>query len=227
MRFAQRHAAHPPAQAAAAPQQQRTARHAKMATAAAAACAAAALLAAPQPALADLVQVRPGRTRARAAPPATLAHAQLHIAARRQRAPSHAAHSLPPQPHEPPPLRRPPQKTVPVSQVTEMAKPLPKQTIDKTKVWVAFIGGAVTVFGLTVLSENNESWFPAISRANKAMEMSRKRAEVGRARARAARRRAPPGAGGGAHAVLIADAAACQRVRAQRPKHARAHARLL
>lgn len=61
-----------------------------------------------------------------------------------------------------------------------MAKPLPKQTIDKGRVWTAFIGGAVTVFGLTVLSENNESWFPAIFRANKAMAISRKRAQVGR-----------------------------------------------
>ncbi|KAI8467623.1 MAG: hypothetical protein J3K34DRAFT_32621 [Monoraphidium minutum] len=68
-------------------------------------------------------------------------------------------------------------QTVSVTQATEMAKPLPKQTIDKTQVWVAFIGGAVAVFGATVLSENNEAWFPAIYRANKAMTMSRKRAE--------------------------------------------------
>jgi hypothetical protein len=67
---------------------------------------------------------------------------------------------------------------VPVAQVVESAKPLPKQTIDKPKVWVAFIGGAVAVFGLTVLSENNEAWFPAISRANKAMAMTKKRMEV-------------------------------------------------
>jgi hypothetical protein len=67
---------------------------------------------------------------------------------------------------------------VPASQVTTLAKPLPKQAVDKGSVWVGFIGGAVTVFGLTVLSEGNEKWFPAIYRANKAISMSRKRAEA-------------------------------------------------
>lgn len=75
-------------------------------------------------------------------------------------------------------------QTVPVSQVLETARPLPKQTIDKPTVWVAFIGGAIAVFGVTVLAENNEKFFPAISRANAAIAMSRKRAEVrGRAAA--------------------------------------------
>ena len=69
-------------------------------------------------------------------------------------------------------------QTVPVSQVTEAAKPLPKQTIDKGKVWLYFIGGAVSLFAVTIAAENNESWFPAISRANRAMSMTKPPMEV-------------------------------------------------
>lgn len=69
-------------------------------------------------------------------------------------------------------------QTVPVSQVTQMAKPLPKQpSIDKTKVWTVVIGGAAGLFLLTIAAENNKSWFPAIARANEAMAIARKRAE--------------------------------------------------
>lgn len=59
-----------------------------------------------------------------------------------------------------------------------MAKPLPKQeNIDKGKVWTVFIGGAASLFLVTVAAENNKSWFPAIARANEAMALARKRAE--------------------------------------------------
>jgi hypothetical protein len=68
-------------------------------------------------------------------------------------------------------------QTVPLSQATEAAKPLPKQTIDKGKVWQYFIGGAVTLFLGTIALENYEGWFPAISRANKAMAASRQSAQ--------------------------------------------------
>jgi hypothetical protein len=76
------------------------------------------------------------------------------------------------------PYGNPHKQTVPVSQVTEAAKALPKQTIDKGKVWLYFIGGAVGLFATTIAAENNESWFPAISRANKAMSMSKPPLEV-------------------------------------------------
>ena len=69
-------------------------------------------------------------------------------------------------------------QTVSVNQMTQMAKPLPKQDyIDKGKVWTVFIGGAAGLFLLTVAAENNSSWFPAIARANQAMALARKRAE--------------------------------------------------
>jgi hypothetical protein len=60
-------------------------------------------------------------------------------------------------------------QTVPLSQAIDAAKPLTKQTIDKGKVWQYFIGSAVTLFLGTIALENYEGWFPAISRANKAM----------------------------------------------------------
>ncbi len=60
-------------------------------------------------------------------------------------------------------------------QVTQMAKPLPKQSFDKGRVWTVVIGGAVALFVGTVLMENNPAWFPAISRANQAMKEATKR----------------------------------------------------
>jgi hypothetical protein len=44
-------------------------------------------------------------------------------------------------------------------------------------VWVVFIGGAASLFILTVLVENNGAWFPAISRANQAMAKTKKQVE--------------------------------------------------
>jgi hypothetical protein len=58
-----------------------------------------------------------------------------------------------------------------------MARALPKQYIDKGKVWTVFIGSAASLFILTVAAENNGAWFPAIARANAAMAQARKRAE--------------------------------------------------
>ncbi|GFH09311.1 uncharacterized protein HaLaN_04421, partial [Haematococcus lacustris] len=63
--------------------------------------------------------------------------------------------------------------TVSPSQITQYAKSLPKQQVDKGRVWTVVVGGAAILFGATVLAENNEAWFPAISRANKAVKMSR------------------------------------------------------
>lgn len=108
---------------------------------------AAVLLLSPSPAQADLVQVGPPSSVSPNARPSTLPTPPLLL------------------------------QTVPLSQATEAAKPLPKQTIDKGKVWQYFIGGAVTLFLGTIALENYEGWFPAISRANKAMAASRQSAQ--------------------------------------------------
>ena len=60
-------------------------------------------------------------------------------------------------------------QTVPADQLTTMAKPLKVQQVNKGRVWLLFVLGASSLFGATVLLENNEAWFPAISRANRAM----------------------------------------------------------
>lgn len=61
-------------------------------------------------------------------------------------------------------------QTVPADQIVSMAKPLPQQTVNKGRIWLLFILGASALFGGTVVLENNEEWFPAITRANKAMK---------------------------------------------------------
>ena len=58
---------------------------------------------------------------------------------------------------------------VPPEQMTSLAKPVKKQEVNKGKVWLLFVLGASTLFGVTIVVENNSAWFPAISRANKAM----------------------------------------------------------
>jgi len=59
------------------------------------------------------------------------------------------------------------------------ARPLEvKQRADKGKVWQLFIGGALLIFGTTVAVENDETIFPAISRANRAMRNMYKRQQV-------------------------------------------------
>lgn len=66
-------------------------------------------------------------------------------------------------------------------QVTSLAKPMKKQKVDKGRIWLLFVLGASSLFGVTVLVENNPQWFPAIAKANKAMaaaqEAYRKREE--------------------------------------------------
>ncbi|GIL58247.1 hypothetical protein Vafri_13309 [Volvox africanus] len=68
-------------------------------------------------------------------------------------------------------------QTVSPQMVTQMARPLPKQTVDKGKIWSVFIGGAVFLFGMTVALENNENFFPAITRANRAFRTTAKEFE--------------------------------------------------
>ena len=59
-----------------------------------------------------------------------------------------------------------------------MAKPLKEQKVDKEKVWLIFILGAAGLFGVTLLLENNERFFPAIYRANQAMSQAKKALKV-------------------------------------------------
>lgn len=73
-------------------------------------------------------------------------------------------------------------ETLPASEVLSAAKPLPKQDAAKTKVskgriWTVFAVGAAGVFGGAVAAERLDNLFPAIAKANKAMEASRKAAE--------------------------------------------------
>lgn len=57
------------------------------------------------------------------------------------------------------------------------AQPLQKAEVNKGRIWLLFVLGASSLFGVTVVVENNGSWFPAISRANKAMKVSMKAIE--------------------------------------------------
>ncbi|KAL3150292.1 hypothetical protein ABBQ32_000142 [Trebouxia sp. C0010 RCD-2024] len=60
-------------------------------------------------------------------------------------------------------------QTVPASQATEFAKPIPKQKTDKGFVALLFAGGAASIFGAAVLLEKNSKLFPAIHKANQVM----------------------------------------------------------
>lgn len=74
-------------------------------------------------------------------------------------------------------------QTVPPATVSSLARTLPKQQVDKGRIWLICILGAAGLFGGTVLLENNEKFFPAISKANKAMAQARKQQEVRQSRA--------------------------------------------
>jgi len=90
----------------------------------------------------------------------------------------------PPRARMPTPPSWPRLQTVPASQITNYAAPLPKSDkLDKGKVWIVVIGGAAALFATTLLAENNEAWFPAISKANRAMAKSREMAQKVRVRA--------------------------------------------
>lgn len=65
-------------------------------------------------------------------------------------------------------------QTVTADQATSMARPLKVQEVKKGRIWLLFVLGASSLFGITVVAENNAAWFPAIARANKAMAMSTK-----------------------------------------------------
>ena len=69
-------------------------------------------------------------------------------------------------------------QTVTAASATAIAKPLKEQKVDKEKVWLIFILGAAGLFGVTLLLENNERFFPAIYRANQAMSQAKKALKV-------------------------------------------------
>lgn len=62
-------------------------------------------------------------------------------------------------------------------QMQSKAKPFKKQEVNKGRIWLLFVLGASSLFGVTVLVENNSAWFPAIAKANKAMKASMKAIE--------------------------------------------------
>jgi hypothetical protein len=68
--------------------------------------------------------------------------------------------------------------TVAANEVVTAAKPLQVQKVNKGRIWLLFVLGASSLFGATILLENNETWFPAISRANRAMAQSMKAAKA-------------------------------------------------
>ena len=69
---------------------------------------------------------------------------------------------------------RPCMQTVTAEQALKAAKPLAQpDIIDKDKVWLIIVGGAASLFILVWLIENLTNFFPAISRANKAMSARR------------------------------------------------------
>jgi len=67
-------------------------------------------------------------------------------------------------------------QTVSADELINSAKPIRiTQKINKGRIWLLIILGASSLFSTTVVLENNESWFPAISRANKAMRATSKK----------------------------------------------------
>lgn len=60
-------------------------------------------------------------------------------------------------------------QTVAPSEATSFARTLPKQTVNKGKIWVIFLLGATGLFGAALAIERNSKLFPAIARANQAL----------------------------------------------------------
>jgi hypothetical protein len=66
----------------------------------------------------------------------------------------------------------------PAEQLLASAKPMQAQSVNKGRVWLLFAMGASTLYGTAVLLENNAAWFPAIARANKALQAGLAAAEA-------------------------------------------------
>ena len=69
-------------------------------------------------------------------------------------------------------------QTVPSSQATEYAKPIPRQKTDKGFVALLFAAGAASLFGSALLLEKNSKLFPAINKTNQVMREAEKRNKV-------------------------------------------------
>jgi hypothetical protein len=61
-------------------------------------------------------------------------------------------------------------QTVTASEAMQAAKPLKEAEVNKGKVWLLLCGGAAGLFVTAVIAENNDKLFPAIARANQAMQ---------------------------------------------------------
>eukprot|EP00887_Chlorella_sp_A99_P000808 scaffold5.g808.t1 len=72
-------------------------------------------------------------------------------------------------------------QTVTAREAEASARPLAPQPVNKGRIWLLFVLGGAALFGSTIVLENNETFFPAISRANKAMRATRQRADQARA----------------------------------------------
>lgn len=71
-------------------------------------------------------------------------------------------------------------QTVTASEALQAAKPLKGgPVVNKGKVWLLLCGGAAGLFAATVIAENNSKLFPAIARANQAMQDYRDRQQEG------------------------------------------------
>lgn len=62
--------------------------------------------------------------------------------------------------------------------MTGLARSLPKQKVNKGKVWLIFLAGAGALFGAAIAVERNSKLFPAIAKANQAMTASRSASQV-------------------------------------------------
>lgn len=60
-------------------------------------------------------------------------------------------------------------QTVAPKDATSFARELPKQKVNKTKIWGIFLLAATGLFGAAVAVERNSRFFPAIAKANQAL----------------------------------------------------------
>jgi hypothetical protein len=72
----------------------------------------------------------------------------------------------------------PPLQTVAPQDATSFARTLPKQKVNKGKIWVIFLLGATGLFGAALAIERNTTFFPAIAKANQALAATKKAQKV-------------------------------------------------
>ena len=69
-------------------------------------------------------------------------------------------------------------QTVAPQDATSFARTLPKQRVNKGKVWLLFLAGATTLFGAALALEKSSALFPAIAKANQAIAATRETQKV-------------------------------------------------